>query len=142
MKKIAYSWIILWGVTFSCQNNAPDPSGDGTEKEQAVTQVEFNQNVFDFENIKQGEIVSFTFKYKNVGAKDLFISNAVASCGCTVPKWDKEPIKPEDEGSLEVVFDSSGRSGKQQKTVTVYANTEQKVHYLKIFANIIIRSDN
>ncbi|HRW21492.1 MAG TPA: DUF1573 domain-containing protein, partial [Bacteroidales bacterium] len=64
------------------------------------------------------------------------ISNVKASCGCTTPKWSKEPIKPGQKGTIEVVFDSAGRSGEQAKTVKVYCNTQPNVIELRIRCQI------
>ena len=54
----------------------------------------------------------------------MIITKAVGSCGCTVPEWPKEPIKPGKKGSIDVVFNSDRRVGKANKEVTIYANTE------------------
>ena len=55
---------------------------------------EFEEEVKDFGEITQGESVKTIFKFKNVGKSNLIISSAQGSCGCTVPQWPKEPIKP------------------------------------------------
>ena len=64
-----------------------------------------------------------TFRFKNIGQSNLIISSAQGSCGCTVPQWPKEPIKPGEKGEIEVVFNSEGKSGLQNKTITLVANT-------------------
>ena len=64
-----------------------------------------------------------TFRFKNVGQSNLIISSAQGSCGCTVPEWPKEPIAPGAEGKIEVTFNSTGKQGLQNKTVTLVANT-------------------
>ena len=84
---------------------------------------EFVEDVKDFGEITQGEIVSTTYRFRNVGKTNLIISSAQGSCGCTVPEWPKEPILPGDEGAIEVTFDSNGRQGMQNKTITLVANT-------------------
>jgi hypothetical protein len=57
-------------------------------------------------------------------------------CGCTVPDWPREPIKPGEKGSIKVDFDSAGKSGTNNKIVTVYANIESKTLELKFSANV------
>jgi hypothetical protein len=79
--------------------------------------------MFDFGTINEGEKVTHQFVFKNTGKSDLLISNASASCGCTVPTWPKEPIKPGAEAMLDVTFNSEGKPGHVEKTVTVTANT-------------------
>ena len=64
----------------------------------------------------------FGYKFKNTGNADLVISDAKGSCGCTVPEYPKAPIKPGEEGNIKVTFDSSGKGGRQNKSVTVITN--------------------
>lgn len=84
---------------------------------------EFEEEVKDFGQITQGESVKTIFKFRNVGKSNLIISSAQGSCGCTVPRWPKKPIKPGERGEIEVVFNSEGKSGLQNKTITLVANT-------------------
>ncbi|MEX2595745.1 MAG: DUF1573 domain-containing protein [Salibacteraceae bacterium] len=95
-----------------------------TENVEATTSISFEEEVFDFGTITQGEKVTHVFKFRNTGDADLVIVSAKGSCGCTVPEWPKEPIKPGAEGEINVVFNSEGKSGKQHKRVSVVANTE------------------
>ncbi len=103
-----------------------------------LPKFEFNRKTFDFGAIKAGEVLSHTFKFKNVGNADLIITNVASSCGCTIPKYSKDPLKPGSEGFIEVIFDSSGRTGMQHKTVTVIANTQPNKVELAFTAEIIV----
>ncbi len=107
----------------------PKPTGPPTT-------VSFTETEFDFGNITEGEKVTHIFKFKNTGKNPLIISDAKGSCGCTVPKWPKEPIAPGKEGQIEVKFDSSKKPGKQTKNVTITANTEPVKTILKISADV------
>ena len=86
--------------------------------------LSFEQPVFDFGQVESGEVVEHTFSFKNSGEGPLIITNATASCGCTVPSWPKEPIEPNGSGEIRIRFDSKGKSGNQNKTVTIMANTQ------------------
>ena len=99
--------------------------------------IEFIRNVHDFGKITEGEIVGITFIFRNTGKSNLVIHEASASCGCTVPRWDKEPVSPGDEGTLEVVFDSSGRTGSQNKSITVRSNAKNAIIILNIKAEVV-----
>jgi hypothetical protein len=101
----------------------------------------FEKTEFDFGAIMQGEKVSHTFKFKNTGKSDLLITSAKGSCGCTVPKYDTTPIAAGKSGEIEVVFDSDGRRGIQQKTVTVLANTQPNTVTLRFFADVIVPTE-
>jgi Protein of unknown function (DUF1573) len=90
----------------------------------ALPVMAFGESVFDFGEIESGEIVEHTYIFKNTGEGPLLISNATASCGCTVPSWPKDPIEANSEGEIKVRFDSKGKSGNQNKTVTIISNTQ------------------
>ncbi len=97
---------------------------------------EFETDNHEFGIITEGEKVSYTFKFKNTGNAPLVISNASASCGCTVPEYTKTPVAPGEEGEVNVTFDSSGKSGMTTKSVTLIANTEPNTKVLKVSADI------
>ncbi len=106
---------------------------DGKIDESKLPKFEFVSEVFDFGKIIDGEKVSYTFQFKNVGKIPLIISSANASCGCTVPSYSNAPIAPGASGKIDVVFDSKGKLGLQNKTITLVANTipNTKVLYLR-----------
>ncbi len=86
--------------------------------------MEFEEEIFDFGTIAQGEKVNFVYKFTNTGDADLIISSAKGSCGCTVPDWPKQPIAPGEVSEIKVVFNSDGKSGNQHKDVSINANTQ------------------
>lgn len=98
--------------------------------------MEFEKKEHDFGTINQGDKVVYTFNFKNTGEADLIITNAVGSCGCTVPEYPKEAVKPGESGKMKVSFDSAGKSGQQQKTITVTANTAAGKETLTIKTSI------
>ncbi len=61
------------------------------------------------------------FVFKNNGTEPLLITNAKGSCGCTVPEWPKEPIRPGGTGIIKIKYDTK-RSGPISKTVTITTN--------------------
>ncbi len=89
-----------------------------------TTNIKFDELSYNWGSVKEGDKMTHIFKFKNTGSNDLIISDAHGSCGCTVPEWPKEPIKPGKSGDIKVVFDSKGKPGDQQKTVTLTANTD------------------
>ena len=101
-----------------------------------TTSIQFSESEFDFGTIEQGEVVTHEYKFKNTGNEPLLINSARGSCGCTVPDWPKEPIPPGEEGVLAVKFDSKGKSGKQNKKVTITANTNPQQTFIYILGNI------
>lgn len=102
----------------------------------ALPIIQFEETTHNFGQIIQGEKVSYTFTFKNIGQGNLIIKDATASCGCTVPKFSRKPIKSGDQGEMEVIFDSHNRSGKQLKTVTVWTNCQPEQVRLQLSADI------
>ncbi len=84
--------------------------------------LKFEADSYDFGLINTGEKVSHDYKFTNSGKTPLIISDAQASCGCTVPAYPKEPIPPGQSGIIKVVFNSAGKSGKQTKAITITSN--------------------
>lgn len=113
-------------------------TASGKEHKGDLPEIKFNKEQHDFGLILQGEKVSYIFKYKNIGNADLIITNASASCGCTVPKFSSEPIPPGGEGEIEAIFDSSNRTGKQIKTITVWTNCQPNQTKLQITSEIVV----
>jgi len=111
--------------------NVPDDAAGPT------TSIQFDKEVHDFGKMKDGDVSHTVFKFTNTGTEDLFISNAVGSCGCTVPEWSREPIKPGKSGEIKVEFDSKGKQGEQLKIVTVTSNTAKPNTVLTIKAVIL-----
>lgn len=107
-----------------------------------LPRFQWNEMVHDFGVVVQGERVSYAFRFKNVGKSNLVISSVHASCGCTVANYTKDPIAPGEEGKVEVIFDSSGRSGIQNKTVTVVANTQPNSVELHFTAEVVVPENN
>lgn len=63
-------------------------------------------------------------KFKNTGSAPLMITNAVGSCGCTIPEWPKEPIKAGATAEIKIKYDIT-RIGAISKTVTITTNEEE-----------------
>lgn len=89
------------------------------------TTLLFEETLHDFGKIDEGSVVRFRYRFTNAGNNPLLIEKAVASCGCTVPSYPKEPVPPGGKGDVEVVFNSAGKPGIQQKNVMIYSNAQQ-----------------
>ena len=88
-------------------------------------EFKFQTDEFDFGTITQGESTTYEFNFTNVGNEPLIISKAEGSCGCTVPVYPKEPIMKGQSAKIKVTFNSTGKSGVQDKTVTITSNAKQ-----------------
>ncbi len=117
-------------------NNPATASGDTNSD--GLPLIKFEEENHDFGLILQGEKVSYTFKFKNIGKSDLIVDDVSTSCGCTVPKFSREPIAPGENGEVEVIFDSNNRQGRQFKTITVWTNSQPNKTKLQIESEIVV----
>lgn len=116
-------------MSFTSVNNTYSPTVDEPKD------IEWKKTSHDFGEVVQGTKAKYTFTFLNKGTVPIVISNAAASCGCTVPNFSKEPVNPGAYGSVTVIFDSSGKSGNFSKNVTVTTNLGQSILFIK--GNII-----
>lgn len=130
---IFFAFVLLSIV--SCGNNTNTTENDDLNSS-GTAQIVFREYEHHFGKVSEGEKISYQFIYENSGTGNLVLNSVTTTCGCTVPRYDKKPLKPGDTGSLEVVFDTSGRSGMQAKTITVNSNSSAPVVLLKITAEV------
>lgn len=95
-------------------------------------EMNFEVMEYNFNTIKQGESVTREFAFTNNGKEALIITNAQGSCGCTVPVWPKEPIAKGAKGVIKVTFNSAGKMGIQDKTVTITSNAKNSPQVLHL----------
>jgi len=145
MKKTYILFFLSFVLLVSCKDNAASKiKADNlvkAEKRDAkmateVPVMSFQNTEYDFGIINENDIVETVFKFENTGVTDLIITNARASCGCTIPEWPKHPIKPGEKAVIKVKFNSRGKKNKQNKTVTLSTNTKNGREFLKIKAQV------
>lgn len=154
--------LIICGLIFfaACKNDPPPPTADeqhmidiagadykddirlpvdshGNVDTNSMAKIEFFNTDHDFGLIKDGQLVSHSFSFINKGVKDLQLLDTKTTCGCTISKYSKEPIKPGAQGFVDITFDSEGRSGQQEKIIRVYSNTYPNETLLKIKGLVI-----
>ena len=101
----------------------------------------FETEEFNFGTIEQGESTTHEFKFVNTGSEPLIISGAEGSCGCTVPIYPKEPILKNQSAVIKVTFNSSGKFGIQDKTVTISSNAKQSPMIIHIKGTVDKQKD-
>jgi hypothetical protein len=147
--KINFIAVILILVSLGCNNNSKNKgittdliknpvTASGETNNSSMPEIKFKKDTHDFGLLLQGEKVSYTFKFKNIGKGDLIIKDATATCGCTVPKFSRAPIPSGGEGEIEVIFDSNNRTGRQVKTITVWTNSQPNQAKLQIISEIVV----
>ena len=98
--------------------------------------IKFAEKVINYGKIEKGANGTRVFKFKNEGTEPLVLNSVRASCGCTTPKWTREPIAPGAEGNITVKYDTN-RMGNFHKTVTVNSNATNKTVVLTIKGQVM-----
>lgn len=115
--------------------NIPNSASGKTDLKQLPV-IEFATLEHNFGKVIQGEVVSFSFKFKNTGQSDLLIANIATTCGCTASEYPKTPVKPGEENYIVVSFNSAGKEGFQSKTLEVATNTQPSNTVLTVQAMV------
>lgn len=100
------------------------------------SKLEFAVTTHDFGNIVQGDKVAYTFEFKNSGEEPLILSNVLTTCGCTATNWPRNPIPPGGSSEISATFNSAGKSGKQNKVITVISNAANGNQRVSIISNV------
>ncbi|MBS1557927.1 MAG: DUF1573 domain-containing protein [Bacteroidetes bacterium] len=116
------------------------PAAEEKMPEGPLPIISFTTTDHDFGTVNEGQKVSYTYQVTNTGKAPLIIQNAQPSCGCTVPDWTKSPIAVGGTGFVKAEFDTHGKTGVQNKTITVTANTWPKTTTLKFKAMVIAKA--
>lgn len=106
----------------------------GYASAQKKAQIKFDKMTYDFGTFSESTPVQkCTFTFTNVGDEPLIINQAMASCGCTVPKYTKKPVAPGQKGTLNVTYNGKGRfPGRFKKSITVRTNGKPEMVRLYI----------
>ena len=137
MKKVLLTFGLLAFVAIgvNAQTTATPAAKVEVQNPNAATMT-FESDVVDYGTIEQGADGVREFKFVNNGKEPLIISNARGSCGCTVPTWPKEPIKPGESSVIKVKYDTK-RLGAINKSVTITSNAENATKVIRIKGKII-----
>jgi hypothetical protein len=131
MKKLIFLVLIFMLPALSFGQKEP------VQKPLSEASIQFAEKQHDFGDIKEGETVSWKFKFSNTGTEPLVLLNVQTTCGCTASEWPKTPIPPGDSAAITVRFNSANKTGRQNKIITVYTNGKRPEEKLKIIGNIL-----
>jgi len=125
-------------ATDAVQPQAPQPAGEAAVAVPAgpTTTMNFSETTYDFGTVQEGEVVAHTYTFTNTGDETLVLSDAKGSCGCTVPKWPREPIAPGASADITVEFNSKNKKGKRNQKVTITANTNPPQSFIYLTGEV------
>jgi hypothetical protein len=126
MKKVFMSLaLIVTATLISCAQSAEG------ENEKNPVEITFEETTHDYGTIEYNGDGTYAFEFKNTGTEPLILTNVRSSCGCTVPKWPREPIEIGETGKITVKYNTK-IAGKFSKSVTVYSNASNSPVVLRI----------
>ena len=129
MKKLFLTlFVALFGFAAQAQEVQETPA-EGAK-------ITFEDKVINYGKVEKGANGTRVFKFKNEGTEPLVLNSVRASCGCTTPKWTREPIAPGAVGEIQVKYDTN-RMGNFHKTVTVQSNATNQTVVLTIKGQVM-----
>lgn len=117
-------------------NNPRSASGIDTVALDSMAVMDFKDTTHNFGSMQEGEVATYDFAFTNTGKSPLIITNAIGSCGCTVPDYPREPIAPGKTDVVKVKFNSADKHGPQNKSVSLSTNTKRGNYTLYIKADV------
>ena len=102
-----------------------------------LPKIYFLETQYDFGAVKEGQVVSHTFKFLNKGKTTLEIQDFKTSCGCTVASLSSKQIAPGKNGTMKIDLDTKNRQGKMSRTITITSNDpEEPTKVITIYADV------
>ena len=127
---IRHMLLCLWLLALPLAGAAAEPS---------AAALRFDELRHDFGTIREeAGPVSHTFRFRNVSGRPLVIEQVLATCGCTVARYDRRPVRPGEEGTITVSFDPRGRTDTFHKSVRVVTDRGRSITSLFLSGTILL----
>lgn len=118
MKKIILR-ISIVAFLLGAVNVPQDAFAQSTNTQQEQASFQFESEVYDFGQLKEGDDAKAEFVFKNTGTEPIVITNVRPSCGCTTPYYSKEPVAPGETGVIHASYGTKGRPGNFNRKIAV-----------------------
>lgn len=130
MKKILF-FIAILAMSITCVSA------------QTTAEIKFDKTTLDYGTFSESKpIVSCVFTFTNIGDAPLVIHQAIASCGCTIPEYPKEPIMPGKKGTIKVTYNGTGKyPGSFKRPITLRTNAKTEMVRLYVEGNMTAKDD-
>lgn len=142
MKNLIKNILKLSSLTYllCCLVVITDNVNAQTNNSNSNPNIVFEKTSHDYGVIFAGDNGEVVFNFKNEGNTPLVINNVVASCGCTVPKWSKNPIMPKQSGDIKVEYNTN-IIGDIKRSITVSTNDPDKPRIVLILTGKIVKEN-
>jgi hypothetical protein len=124
MKHFQYLMLVL--LLSSCASPSKDPAKtvSGRNSENGAPAFEIKEEIHNFGKLLTGEVVVYSFTYRNAGTTKLEIVRTEAGCSCMSVEPVEKVVKPGESGTIQVIFNTSGLYGKQFQSCRVFSSKE------------------
>lgn len=113
-------------------NSAQGYSADG------FPEIQFENEELNFGQVSQGEKIDLEINFSNIGSSPLLITSVLPSCGCTlINDWPQDPIGKNEAEKINIQFNSEGKVGVQDKTVTIITNADPQTYIIHLKGEVI-----
>jgi hypothetical protein len=140
MKSFAkYGMVIIMGIISGCSSEVKEAKvNDSSLSNDSGGEpvIEFETSVNDLGSVREGEQVAAWFTYKNSGTRPLVIQDIRAGCGCTVPRWNDEPLGGGESEVIRIIFNSAGKKGSQNIRISVLSNARNQNEDIYLKASV------
>lgn len=133
MKKITISVFIMCIAVFSALSQEEIKTNQDSKD---IPEIYFENTTHNYGTMEVNGDGTCVFTFKNTGKEPLLLTNVKASCGCTTPKWSKEPIKKGKTGTITVKYNTR-IIGSFTKSIRVYSNAKTNLVNLKITGSVV-----
>jgi len=109
--------ILVWSCHWTSENKSMVTHKLSEKK--CPGKIVFDQKIHNFGTLKDGEIISYSFIFRNLGESPFKIIKAEKSCGCIEPHFSSNEILPGQSSSVELVLNTAGEWGNLIREVTI-----------------------
>ncbi len=121
MRVITLSLLLLTGILHAGAQESALPEDA----------LRFKETTYDFGKIPQGKPAYYTFEIINTGSTPIKLDDVHASCGCTTPEWNRDPVAPGATSKIKVGYNAAAE-GHFEKNITVtYNGSSSKILIIK-----------
>ncbi len=122
---------------FGCDNGNVGRKKEVEKTVSGKPRLVFEKEMYNFGEIKEGDVIGKFIRFKNEGKGLLKIESVDGSCACLDFRYSEKPILPNEQGKIEVIFDSDGFKGRQVKFLKIFSNDSLSgTKELMIFAEV------
>ena len=104
-----------------------------TQNKQTKPEIKFEEYEYNFGTVTEDTVIIHEYVFSNTTRTPLIVTDTHGTCHCIVADFTAEPLAKNQKGKIKISFDTKGRTGIQEKTITVNSNAETSkvILYLK-----------